>query len=148
LVRYLQLAQTLVAESGVPAAKALTALDRAHAIQLSKLHAEGSALSRDPRVLAVIERCGDRGMAFIWRNNGALAVNATLVAFLNDPDSFINGHSTLDSDGTREAAGGNPIIRRVNRMGEWVMYAAIGMAVLIVVRWWRANRAPGRQECP
>jgi len=45
-------------------------------------------------------------MDFIWKNKGALAVGATLTAFLSNPEPFINGVQHLGSN-VATGVGGN-----------------------------------------
>jgi hypothetical protein len=52
---------------------------------------ELTRIGRTPEVLAIIEKYGDKAMQFIWNHKGALAVAATLTAFLAEPEPFING---------------------------------------------------------
>ncbi len=42
------------------------------------------------QLLEILAKYGDRAMDFIWRHKGALAVTATLVAFLRNPELYIN----------------------------------------------------------
>ena len=62
--------------------------------------------------MSVIEKYGDRGMAFVWRNKVPLASTAALAAFLADPQPFI--------DGTRDLAA---------TLGEHVIAPAVGATV-------------------
>lgn len=51
--------------------------------------------ARSGELLGVVERFGDKAMEFIWKHKGALAVTATLTAFLNNPEPFIQGTKDL-----------------------------------------------------
>ena len=46
---------------------------------------------KDRRLLSVIGKYGEKAADFVWNHKGALAVSGTLVAFLSDPEPFING---------------------------------------------------------
>lgn len=48
-------------------------------------------IGRNEELLEVIAKYGDRAMAFVWSNKGALATTAGLAAFLANPEAFING---------------------------------------------------------
>ena len=52
-------------------------------------------IGRTDQVLGVVGKYGNRGMDFVWRNKGALAVAAGLTAFLANPEPFINGTKDL-----------------------------------------------------
>jgi hypothetical protein len=48
-----------------------------------------------PELISVVRRYGDEACDFIWRNKGALAVGATLTAFVAAPEEFMNGTQKL-----------------------------------------------------
>jgi hypothetical protein len=52
-------------------------------------------MGREVEVLEVIGKYGDRAADFIWRHKGALAVGATLTAFLANPEPFLDGTQVL-----------------------------------------------------
>jgi hypothetical protein len=80
---------------GRPAIGAFKALGSPqNARRLAMMAADGGELAkigRTPELLAVIEKYGDQAMQFVWRHKGALAVSATLAAFLAEPEPFISG---------------------------------------------------------
>lgn len=87
----------LVSSLGRPAARALAALAPRQARRLAILADSGdlARIGRTPELLAVVARFGDRAMAFVWGHKGALAVSATLAAFLADPRPFLDGAKNL-----------------------------------------------------
>ena len=99
LIRHGGLAEPLVVGLGRPAAKALAALGAATdsaALQSWPTRATWPASAAcTPELLAVVARFGDRAMGFIWDHKGALAVSATLAAFLADPRPFLDGAKSL-----------------------------------------------------
>lgn len=93
LLRHKGIAETLIQAGGKPAVEALAKLSPRGGRQLAMLteDAATASLGKDPRVLKVIAKFGDRAMQFIWDNKGALAVAGTLTAFVANPESFLNG---------------------------------------------------------
>jgi hypothetical protein len=95
LVKSRGVALPAVESLGRPAIGAFKALGSPqNARRLAMMAADGGELAkigRAPELLAVIEKYGDKSMRFIWEHKGALAVTATLTAFLADPEPFING---------------------------------------------------------
>jgi hypothetical protein len=95
LVKSRGVALPAVESLGRPAIGAFKALGSPqNARRLAMMAADGGELARigrTPELLAVIEKYGDKAMQFIWEHKGALAVTATLTAFLAEPEPFVNG---------------------------------------------------------
>jgi hypothetical protein len=95
LVKTRGVALPAVESLGKPAVRAFQAIGTPrNARRLAMMAAEGGELAqigRTPELLAVIEKYGDKAMRFIWKHKGALAVTATLTAFLVEPEPFLNG---------------------------------------------------------
>jgi hypothetical protein len=81
-------------------------------------------------LLKVVGRYGDRAMEFIWKNKGPLATAAVLLAFVHDPEPFINGTRDLASvatDGVVKLAGGaadavvKPLVSEVAQRTNWTL---------------------------
>lgn len=112
LVRHGEMVIPLIDDLGQPAARALSKLNGQNARRLVMLHRSGDLQKAGPHrddVIDVIIRYGDKAMDFIWRNKGALFVGATLVAFVSDPEAFLNAgvhlvgtavHATGEAVGT------------------------------------------------
>ena len=82
---------------GSAAARVAAPLSSRNARRLAIL-AESGALAKTGRSAAIcdlIERRGDQALDFVWRHKGAMAVAATLTAFLADPDPFLAGTRQL-----------------------------------------------------
>ena len=79
-------------------------------------------------LLDVITRYGDKAMAFIWRNKGALTVTAVLGTFVADPEPYIDGTVKL-AGAPLEAAAKNT---------QWTVLGVVGIAVLGGVAAWKA----------
>jgi hypothetical protein len=60
--------------------------------RLAMLAAQGQL---KPELMQVIKRFGDPACEFVWRNKGALAVGATLTAFVTQPGPFLDGTQKL-----------------------------------------------------
>jgi hypothetical protein len=95
LVKTRGVALPAVEALGRPAVRAFGALGtRQNARLLAMMAADGGELARigrTPELLAVIEQYGDTAMQFVWKHKGALAVAATLTAFLAEPEAFLTG---------------------------------------------------------
>jgi len=99
LVKSRGVALPAVESLGRPAIRAFGAIGSPqNARRLAMMAADGGELARigrTPELLAVIEKYGDQAMQFIWNHKGALAVSATLAAFLAEPEPCINGAREL-----------------------------------------------------
>jgi hypothetical protein len=105
------------------------------------IQASGSAA----KILGVVERFGDRTCQFLWRNKGTVFAGTLLVAFLADPEPYLNGVRKLVVEPASEAA--REAIRRTNwTLIVLVVTLAAGM-VWMVDRRRRARAASGR-DCP
>lgn len=83
-----------------------------------------------PRIFAVVERFGDRACQFIWRNKGTIFATAVLVAFLSDPQPYIEGVKELVGEPASEAA--QEAVRRTN----WtVVVIVFGLAAAAWLSW-------------
>ncbi len=108
MMRHPGVAQPLLKTMGQPAAQAMKGLSKRSGRRLG-IMAESGALAgmgRSREVLAVVARFGDRGLAFIWKHKGALAVGTVLAAFLADPQPFIDGTRRLVGSVGSAVAGG------------------------------------------
>ncbi len=83
----------VIEANGAAAAKALNAVSGPNARRLAMLHNSGELqkIGRTQELLGVIGKYGDRAAEFVWKHKGALMVTAALVAFLSDPEPFLNG---------------------------------------------------------
>lgn len=141
LVKHKEVAEPLVQELGEQGAKALAKIGPQQGRQLAMLAADPAtaAMARNPQVLEVVARYGDAGMNFIWKHKGALAVSATLAAFLANPQPFIDGTADL-----AQIAGENlvkPLATGIGQRADWTVLGicvVAALALLAVVRsYWR-----------
>lgn len=141
LVKHKEVAEPLVQELGEQGAKALAKIGPQQGRQLAMLAVDPStaAMARNPQLLDVVARYGDAGMNFIWKHKGALAVSATLAAFLADPQPFIDGTADL-----AQIAGENlvkPLATGIGQGADWTVLGIClvsALALLAVLRsYWR-----------
>ncbi|HTU92891.1 MAG TPA: hypothetical protein VMF69_22615 [Gemmataceae bacterium] len=145
---------------GKPAVRAFSAIGSPqNARRLAMMAADGGELAsigRTPELLAVVETYGDKAMTFIWEHKGALTVAATLVAFLAEPEPFIDGAKELTATVVKPLADVPAIAAKegsaeVARKTNWtlVFLALIAaLALLAAARWRlfaRSRRAPEKE---
>jgi hypothetical protein len=139
LIRHPNVAEPLLAHFGKPALDALGKLEPRNGRRLAMLF-EGGDLARTggaKELVDVMARFGDKACEFIWKNKGALAVGATLTAFVANPEPFLDGTATLaETVGARvaepmiEAVGDNvvqPVVAHTARA------AAPGLSAFFIV---------------
>ncbi len=132
-------AEGAVEHLGVPAARALNSVGSAEARRLGMMIEDGAirAGEQSAGLLGVVEKYGDKAMGFIWKHKGALAVGATLAAFLHDPEPFIQGGKDFVVETIKPV--GVEIAKRTN----WTPVIIVGVAScagLIAMRIWLAAR--------
>lgn len=129
LLKHPDVAEPLLAKLGQPAARALVRLSERNGRRLKMLADDGmlTAGGRADELLAVVERYGDRAMAFIWRHKGSLAVASVLAVFLNNPEPFLDGVMRL------------PLA--MVEMARWgVLLGAVAAAAVVALAAWRRSR--------
>ncbi len=142
LLRQRELAEPLVEQFQGAGARAVKDLDGQNARRLVEMLNEGELkqIGRTEQLLGVVGRYGNRGMDFVWRNKGALAVAAGLTAFLADPEPFINGtrdlaqvigHSVVEPLAQVPAKAAEGLFHNAN--GTIVICFAIGVVALVYV---------------
>jgi hypothetical protein len=114
LLKHPGIADDLIERLGREVVGPLQQLGKSGAQQMGMAASEGvfSATSRSGELIGVIGKYGDRAMDFIWRHKGALAITATLTAFLANPEPFIQGGKELITEPVN--ALGAAIIPRAN----------------------------------
>ncbi len=93
---------------GDDAARAMNKLSKPEAIELATKMADPAfaKLAAPEKLLGVIGKYGDNAMVFINRHWKALAVGTVLVAFVKDPEPYLNGTKELLVDGADVLIGG------------------------------------------
>jgi hypothetical protein len=158
LVKHPGIAETLIEKTGSHAIAAFTAVGPQAGRRLAIL-AEGEAahVATNPKVLEVVARYGEAGMAFIWKHKGALAVTATLAVFLADPEPFIKGAKDItqiaaenaikplaEATGRAAESAVEKVAPEVGKNTNWtvVILASLGgLAVVIMLRIWLRRSA-------
>jgi hypothetical protein len=92
LLKHGQIGETLVERLGKEGVEALAKVTPRNGRRLAMMAAKDGL---KPELVSVVTRYGDEACEFIWRNKGALAVGATLTAFVASPEPFLNGTQKL-----------------------------------------------------
>lgn len=92
LLKHGQIGDTLIQRWGKGGAEALARVTPQNGRRLAMMAANDGL---KPELVSVVRRYGDEACDFIWRNKGALAVGATLTAFVASPEEFMNGTQQL-----------------------------------------------------
>jgi hypothetical protein len=120
MIKHGEICDPFISKFGASAVKALANVsDNQAARRIVLIQNETGLAPKMPELLDTIGKYGEKAVAFIWNNKGALATTAVLAAFLADPKPFIDGTQTLVSiplqgvvnvptelvkEGTKEAA--------------------------------------------
>lgn len=135
IVKHKEVAEPLITEMGAAGAKALRAVGPQEGRRLAMMAADPAtaAIVRDPKLLDVVARYGDRGMKFVWDHKGALAVGSVLAAFLADPQPFIDGTRDLAQVAGETLV--NPIVTEAAKSFDWTLLglAFLTAAALLIV---------------
>ena len=135
------IAEPVVERFGARAVHALEATGPQGGRRLAMMVAEGdlAKIGRNEELLEVIAKYGDRAMAFVWSNKGALATTAGLAAFLANPEAFISGAKDItqivgESAVKPLAQAPGAVAVEVAKGTNWtVIFLAAGGAVLLVI---------------
>ena len=124
MMKHPGIAEGAVEQLGVPAARALNAVSGAQARRLGMMIEDAAVKTGEQSVglVDVVAKYGDKAMAFIWKNKGALAATAVLTAFLHDPEPFIQGTKDLVVEAVK------PIGVEVARGTNWTPVMITGVA--------------------
>jgi hypothetical protein len=130
LIKHKGIAEEVIEANGTSAVRALNAVGTREARQIAMLQKDGiiKAGEQGDKLLDVITTYGDKAMAFIWRNKGALTVTAVLGTFVAAPEPYINGTVKLVG-APLEAAAKNT---------QWTVLGVAGIAALGAVAAWKA----------
>ncbi len=147
LIKHKGIAEEVIEAHGKSAVSALNAVGTREARQIAMLQKDGviKAGEQGDRLLDVIIRYGDKAMAFIWRNKGALTVTAVLGTFLANPEPYIDGGKELIVEGVSRPAAemGKEVARNTN----WTVLGFAGIGMLGLLAAWRAwLRKPARVQ--
>lgn len=148
MIKQGQIAEPLIESLGQPAAKVLKTVSTQNGRRLAMMADDGTLakIGRTDELLNVVGRFGDRGLNFVWRNKGSLAVAATLTAFLANPQPFIDG--TVDLTKTAAESLGKPLATELGKNANGTIVlptlaAVIGL--LIGFKLWLRHRLSANQ---
>lgn len=87
----------VIGKYGDDAARAMNKLSKPEAIELATKMADPAfaKLAAPDKLLGVVGKYGDNAMVFINKHWKALAVGTILIAFVNDPEPYLNGTKEL-----------------------------------------------------
>lgn len=149
LIKHGAVAENLIASTGSPAVGAIKQLSNQGVRRLAMLADEPStvALSKNPDLLGVVGRYGDRAMDFIWRNKLTLAGGTALAAFVANPEPFLDGTRELVEKSVDSLASnvGKPIAEQLGTAKDWT-WRILAISAMLILFWaWKtrgSNRAP------
>jgi len=97
MIKHPGASESLLTAHGKAAAEALGNVNAQNGRRLAMMLEEGelAKIGRTEALLEAVGKHGDRAMDFVWRNKGALAVGTSLVAFLANPEPFLDGTTKL-----------------------------------------------------
>ena len=95
LLKHRGVAEGLLENYGAVGLRALAVVTPRNGRRLAMLEKTFTRAQQMKRVMEVVGKYGDKAATYIWQHKGALAVSATLAAFLANPEPFINGTKQL-----------------------------------------------------
>jgi hypothetical protein len=130
IIKHKGIAEEVIEAHGKSAVGALNAVGTREARQIAMLQKDGviKAGEQGDELLDVVVRYGDKPMAFIWRNKGALAVTAGIGTFLANPEAYIDGGKELIVEGVSRPA--TEMGKEVARNTNWTVLGIAGIGVL------------------
>jgi uncharacterized protein with PIN domain len=141
----------VLSKYGDDAARAMNKLSRNEAIELATKISDDqfAKLAAPQKLLNVVGQYGDNAMVFINKHWKALAVGTVCLAFVNDPEPFINGTKELVVDGA-DVIGRNvvkPLAEGVASGTNWTIFlgiVAVGILGLITYKIYLKQRAAAK----
>ena len=134
LIKHGAVGEEILERLGMQGAEALGKVGQQNGRRLAMMAADGQL---KPELLSVISRFGDSACDFIYRNKGALAVGATLTAFVTSPEEFLNGTKAL-TEAVADATI-RPIVTEAAKKTNWTALAIttviVAGALLGAWRW-------------
>jgi hypothetical protein len=143
MIKHPGVAEPIIERFGQPAARAMQSVSSQNARRIAMMADDGAlkAIGKTDELLAVVGKYGDGAMDFIWRNKGALAVGATLTAFLANPQPFIDGTVDLSTSGIEAVA--KPVATGIANNTNWTVILLVVTAVaslFVGMRLWLRHR--------
>jgi len=121
MIKHGEIAEPILEMAGKPAANALRVVSEQNARRISMMNNAGELekIGRTSELMETIGKYGDKGMEFVWKNKGALAISGALVAFLADPEPFIEGTRELANVAAQSAF--EPIAKEIGKKTNWTV---------------------------
>jgi hypothetical protein len=146
----------MLARYGTSAVGAFNAVGIQNGRRLAMLADSGALerIGRTEELLGIVQRFGDVGAEFVYNHWQALTIGAVLVAFLAEPEKFIQGGVELSSvvaenavKPLAEASGqaAETVATEAARHVNWDLVILIGAATLLLLflLWRRGRHRPG-----
>ena len=131
LVKHPGIAEPLVERGGVSAVKALGAVTTQNGRRIAMmLEGDLGKVARSEELLDVIAKYGNRAAEFVWENKAALATGTVLVAFLADPEPFLNGVTKITAVIGETTA--KPLAEGVARGTNWTVILLVVLGLVTV----------------
>lgn len=121
MIRHGEIAEPLLDVAGLPAANALRAVSSQNARRISMMAKSGELekIGQTRELMETVAKYGDNGMEFVWKNKGALAITGAMIAFLADPQPFIDGTRELANVVAQSAI--EPIAKEIGIKTNWTI---------------------------
>jgi hypothetical protein len=136
LVKHKDIAEPVIEKFGAQAAAALKNVDRQNAVRIARMFNEGdlAKIGRTAELLGVIGKYGNKGMDFVWRHKGTLAVSTALAAFLANPQPFIDG-TTDFAKYTVGAVAQAPteLAKEAAKQTDWTRVTVVGIGAILAL---------------
>jgi hypothetical protein len=136
LIKHGTVGEQLVGQFAKEGAEALARVTPQNGRRLAMLAAQGQL---KPELMQVIKRFGDPACEFVWRNKGALAVGATLTAFVTQPGPFLDGTQKLTAvvaDATVK-----PLVVGVANNTNWTLIGTLVTSIVAIAGYlWASSR--------
>jgi hypothetical protein len=132
LIKHGAVGEAIVERYALPGAEALVRVTPQNGRRLAMMAAKEQL---KPELMAVITQHGDRACDFVWRNKKALAVAATLGAFVSNPEGFLDGTQKLVgtiADATVKPVAEIPkaVAGEIARNTNWTLLAFLAAAIV------------------
>jgi hypothetical protein len=131
LVKHPGIAEPLVERGGVSAVKALEEVTTQNGRRIAMmLEGDLGQVARSQELLDVIAKYGNRAAEFVWEHKAALATGTVLVAFLANPEAFINGATKITAIVGETAA--KPLAEGIAKGTNWtvILLVVLGLATV------------------
>jgi len=147
MIKHGEIAEPILEFGGKTAANALRNVSEQNGRRIAMMTDQGelAKIGRADELFGVIAKYGDRGMEFIWKNKGALAVGTALTAFLVEPDPFIEGTQSLAEAITSSAV--VPLVKNIGSNTNWtltIVALSICLMTYLLIKQWLRRRLTRR----